>query len=377
MIKASKEEVENEIYQKRKEVRYDVRDMTVEMIVNKYEDGKDDKNQSQKFNYIYIPEYQRDFVWDEARQSKLIESIIMGLPIPFIFVAENNDSSWEIVDGSQRIRTLYSFISDQLELKKLEAIKSLNGYKFSELEKSRQGKILSTALRIIVLSEETTDDVKTDMFERINRGSDLLKPMETRRGSTRGKFSEFIEQYSENPMFRECAPVAKNLEKRREWEELILRFFAISDTEKYECGISEGVSAFLDEYYKRKNDEWNILSDEELNKTKGEYTNRINKVVEYVHNNFPYGFRHRHNPQTKRAVFEAVSIGVWLAIKRKNIKEQLDKEQVNETFDSSDFKEYVLGANESHSKRKLRGRVYTIYNLVRNSIDEAGSNNIR
>ncbi|MDD3571257.1 MAG: DUF262 domain-containing protein, partial [Lachnospiraceae bacterium] len=94
--KATIEEVEEEIYSKRRTVRYDVRDLTVEAISNKYNDSLPDEDdigkEKKKFNYIFIPEYQRDFTWDEERQSKLIESIILGLPIPFIFVAENKNS---------------------------------------------------------------------------------------------------------------------------------------------------------------------------------------------------------------------------------------------------------------------------------------------
>ena len=94
--KISLYDVEQEIYSKRQTIRYDIRDLTVESIVNKYEDSlesDDTELAKKKYNYIYIPEYQRDFTWDEDRQSKLIESIILGLPIPFIFVAENKDSS--------------------------------------------------------------------------------------------------------------------------------------------------------------------------------------------------------------------------------------------------------------------------------------------
>ena len=166
-MKATIECVEDEIYSKRKTVRYDIRDLTVEAISNKYSDSLDEDEEEKakkSFNYIYIPEYQRDFTWDEDRQSKLIESIILGLPIPFIFVAENRDSSWEIVDGSQRIRTIHSFVTNGLQLQNLKSITSLNGYTFKELDKSRQGKILSTALRIIVLSEEKTDNVKKDIL---------------------------------------------------------------------------------------------------------------------------------------------------------------------------------------------------------------------
>lgn len=372
-MRVNSQDVEQEIYEKRREVRYDIRDMTVEMIVDKFEDGLDDCKQSNKYNYIYIPEYQRDFVWDESRQSKLIESIIMGLPIPFIFVAENSDSSWEIVDGSQRIRTLHAFVKGELKLKNLEVIKGLNGYMFSDLERSRQGKILSTALRIIVLSEETSDDVKTDMFERINRGSDLLKPMETRRGSTKGLFSDFIEEYCTKDDFIQCTPIAKNMEKRREREELLLRFYALSRTKKYEVGIKEGISRFLDDYYKKTNEEWNAMNKEGLERVKKDYESQMDEVVEYVKRFFPYGFRHRHNPQTKRAVFEAISLGVWMAIDRNNIRESIDVHDIEAVLESPEFNELVQGATETHGKRRLYGRIKLIYNVVGEGADAKDS----
>ena len=128
-------QVESQIYEKRKTVRYDIRDLTVEVICSKYDDSLDDLKESidtSIFNYIYVPEYQRDFTWDKNRQSKLIESLILGLPIPFIFVAENKDSSWEIVDGSQRVRTLHSFTKNNLELVGLKSLNKLNGYKFDD-----------------------------------------------------------------------------------------------------------------------------------------------------------------------------------------------------------------------------------------------------
>nr|WP_199784255.1 DUF262 domain-containing protein [Cronobacter dublinensis] len=77
-------DVENQIVELKKTVAYDSKDYTIELLVSKYNNGLDDDE-----NEIYVPDYQRDFVWDDARQSKLIESIVLGLPVPPIFVAEN------------------------------------------------------------------------------------------------------------------------------------------------------------------------------------------------------------------------------------------------------------------------------------------------
>lgn len=367
MSKASLERVEEEIYAKRKTVRYDIRDLTVEAIVKKYEASLDEEllEGGSKYNYIYIPEYQRDFTWDEERKAKLIESIILGLPIPFIFVAENRNGSWEIVDGSQRVRTLQAFLNDELVLNGLSSIESLNGYKFSELDESRKGKILNTALRIIVLSEETTDDVKTDMFERINRGSDLLKPMEKRKGIYPGLFTSFIYEYcAEESLFKRLVLLDRWLITRQEYEELLLRFFALTDTGAYKVGIKGGIANFLDEYIQKKNTEWQRLSQSKLEEEKKKYIERINFVSKYVSNNFPYGYRHKSNPQTKRSVFEAISVGVWQAMNEGKLKENLNLHEVERILDSSEFRQYTHVANMLHQKAKLSGRVQVIYNMV-------------
>jgi uncharacterized protein with ParB-like and HNH nuclease domain len=366
MKKKNLETVEAEIYAKRKTVRYDIRDLTVETIVNKYKASICEETDSlSKYNNIYIPDYQRDFTWDSERQAKLIESIILGLPIPFIFVAENKDGSWEIVDGSQRVRTLYAFVNNNLQLSKLNAISSLNGYKFEELEESRKGKFLNTALRIIVLSEETTDDVKKDMFERINRGSDLLKPMEKRKGIYPGLFTTFIYNYCEtNEKFRKLALLDKWLINRQEYEELLLRFFALSETHIYEKGISTGVSAFLDKYIEKKNKEWGLMTTQELKKEKEKYIDKIDAVSDYVEKHFPYGYRHSSNPQTKRSIFEAISVGVDKAIQDKTINNTLDPDEVIGLFKNPNFVQCTNVAYMLHQKKKLNGRVQAVYQLV-------------
>src|SRR5579864_4523981 len=116
-------------------VDYNTKEYPVEVIVDKYLTGlKEEKNE------FFVPDYQREHTWDVRRQSKFIESVLMGLPIPFLFVADirDVDGRVEIVDGSQRIRTLAGFATDQLSLTGLEKLTKLNGFRFSELSLARQ-----------------------------------------------------------------------------------------------------------------------------------------------------------------------------------------------------------------------------------------------
>ena len=321
-------------------------------------EGEENIDASKFYNVLFIPEYQRDFTWDKYRQSRFIESVILGLPIPLVFVAENKYSAWEIVDGSQRIRTLHAFIKNKLCLFGLEKFDTLNNFYFKDLDPSRQGKILNTSLRMIVLSEDADDEVKRDMFERINRGSDLLKPMEKRKGDKTGLFTQFIyERCSKNGLVDKLAPIDKWLKNRQEKEELILRYFALSDKNNYsKFPRDTGIANYLDNYLDSKNKEINALSDTDrkitLDRYYTEFTNMLNFVDKYATN----GFSQSRNPQTKRVLFVAISVGVHVALV-KNPKLIFTKEKWNTMINSETFKTFWGGSNKLHDSNKIKDRV--------------------
>lgn len=213
-------------------------------MVNKYLD----KLESEK-NELFVPPYQREFVWDDERQSKFIESLMLGLPIPLLFVAEDSETGrWEIVDGSQRIRTLAADLSGAL---KITALTKLNGTRYTKISPSRQNKFKNMPIRMVVLSEDTTDDVRNDIFERINRGSDLLKDMEKRKGIYKGIFCDFIyNECAKNTKFIALAPLSPFVESRQEHEELILRFFELEEAfpELKFTNERVGIARYLDNY---------------------------------------------------------------------------------------------------------------------------------
>ena len=169
-------------------VEYDTRELTIEYIVDKYSKGIGlDENE------IYVPDYQREFVWDEGRQSRFIESIMLGLPVPLVFIAEMPKTGrFEIVDGSQRIRTLAAFMHDELKMKHPQKLTALDGFQYSDLSSITQRKFKNTALRMIVLSGKATKETRNDMFDRINTSSLPLCPMETRKGLYKGDFTQLL-----------------------------------------------------------------------------------------------------------------------------------------------------------------------------------------
>ena len=113
----------------------------------------------------------------------------------------------EIVDGSQRIRTLAAFMNDELTLSHLEKLSEMNGCKYSELPVGLQRSFKNISIRMVVLSSKATEEVRNEMFDRINTSSVPLLPMETRRGIYRGSFTDFIIELAKEPRFKQLCPM--------------------------------------------------------------------------------------------------------------------------------------------------------------------------
>lgn len=163
----------SEIRDQRRSVGFDSYDITVKQLVDMVSEKQ-----------IHIsPEYQRRFVWDEVRQSQLIESIFLGIPIPSLFMATNEDSTWEVIDGLQRLTTMMNFVTDGesiLRLKGMEKLPSLNGGTFEDLPSNLKLSFVTRPIRITVLNDRSDYQVRFDLFERLNTGGISLHEQEIR-----------------------------------------------------------------------------------------------------------------------------------------------------------------------------------------------------
>lgn len=301
----STEEMEAEIEKHRKVVDYNIIEYPIEVIVQKYlgEERENGNRKDLEKPEFYIPDYQREHTWDPKRKSKFIESVLIGLPIPFLFLAEIDDEEGrlEIVDGSQRIRTLTEFTTGKLVLSDLEKLPLLNGVAFDQLPLSRQRKFNRATIRIIALSDEADEETRRDLFERINTGSDPLTDMEQRRGIMRGPFVSFIEESAANPLLHKLAPLSASYIKRREREEYVLRFFAYF--ERYQQ-FDKRVKDFLDTYVREQGDNFDRA------RLKAVFENTLS----FVERNFRSGFVRPNYRTAKRVRFEAIAVGSALAL---------------------------------------------------------------
>lgn len=334
MAKAAKREsdvdaADAQIKLKQSDVDYDTKDFTIDYIIRAFQD-----------DYFYIPDYQRKFVWDQKRQRRFIESVLLGLPIPFLFIAEMDDGRLEIVDGAQRVQTLERFVNDDLLLDHLEKLPALNGFTFTDLPDAQQRKFKNRALRMIVLDESTALDVRQDIFDRINTGSLSAKASEVRKGAFGGPFYGVIQYCATNKDFLELCPITDSVRKRGEAEELVLRFFAYSDSYKR---FQHDVANFLDEYVRGHREDFDP----------DEMKDRFSRMIKFVAMYFPYGFaKAPHAKTTPRVRFEAISVGVHLALEDdpKLVPQKID------WLDSPEFKRHTT-THASNSGPKLRARV--------------------
>ena len=333
-------EAEEELREQQKPIDYNTLEYPIEILVKKYTDGLDDDT-----NELFIPDYQREMAWDNIRQSKFIESMLLGLPIPYIFVAdisdEENDSRLEIIDGTQRIRTLAEFMNNGLKLEALERLKKFNDFRFEDLTLPRQRRFKRTTIRMIQLTEKADEDIRRDMFERINNGSVELNDMEKRRGIYDGPFLEFIEELSQYPKFLELCPFSEPLIRRREPQEFVLRFFAyLHEYKKFTRRIDD----FLNDYLIRNNH-----SNFDRQSMQAEFERMLDFVEKYFPNGFLKSQKHR---TVTRIWFESISVGAILALRENSNLEPSSMSWLQ----SPEFKKYTAsreGTTQSTVTRRI------------------------
>jgi Protein of unknown function DUF262 len=190
---------------------------------------------------IISPEYQRLFRWEDEQKSRLIESILVQLPIPPIFMVENDDGILELIDGLQRVSSVIQFISthdidrEPLRLIGCDLIKDLNGKVFEDLQLADRLRIKRTAIRAVIIRKQGNTYIKYELFKRLNTGGSLLSAQEIRNCSSRmieggEEFYKVIQSLAQFEPFKvTIGRLPENALKQRGDEEVVLRSFAIKN----------------------------------------------------------------------------------------------------------------------------------------------------
>lgn len=339
----------DEIREERRNVGFDSYDITVKQLV--------DMVAASEINVS--PEYQRRFVWDESRQSQLVESIFLGIPIPSLFMATNEDSSWEVIDGLQRLTTMINFVDfrivkhsndrrEPLRLKSMEKIPSLNGATFEDLPSSLKLSFLTRPIRITVLNDRSDHKVRFDLFERLNTGGIVLHEQEIRNCVFQGEFNDFVKDCASD---ERLDSLLKRSDKhgRGNVEELVLKFFAYyEDRQKFKHSVKE----FLNEYMERKTKRF---------PNKRRLRDLFENTIEVLHRNLPDGVVRKARPNsTPLVLFEAVCVGVADVIATEG---RVSGRALRAVLDDDELKQLTTGA--TNSLPKLTGRIDLVAERVR------------
>jgi uncharacterized protein with ParB-like and HNH nuclease domain len=341
------EEAENQIKELQIPYEYDTKEYPIEVLLFKFQPN-DPENSN-----IIIPGYQREFIWQDKMKARFIESLLLGVPIQPLFAAIlDEDGRLEIIDGSQRLRTIDSFMNDDFKLSTLTKLTALNGVRYSDFSPARKNKFNLINVRVNVITDKADLAIKQDIFDRINTSGVQANKSEVRKGAY-GGFYEFITACSKNEKFVQLCPISDDAKKRGEAEELILRFFTYSE---YGVDKKDRGSKLLDMYLIEKNKKARTAEDNE------ELTIRFNRMLNFVEKNFPMGFRKTPTAKsTPRVRFEAISVGSHFAL-----EENPDLKPVYmDWLDSREF-EQVTTSDSAGNPGKLKARANFVTNCLLN-----------
>ncbi|MCU0289067.1 MAG: DUF262 domain-containing protein [Acidobacteria bacterium] len=248
----------------------------------------------------------RGNLWGETSQSRLIESLMVRIPIPAFYFDGTDDNNWKIVDGLQRLTTLKRFIIDkELILQDLEFLALYNGCDFDELPPYQQGRIEETQITAYIINPGTPEDVKYNIFKRVNTGGLVLKPQEIRHALNQGIPADFIKNLTKLPEFIKATQNSLFERKRMEDEDFVIRFIAFyHDYENYQSD--------LDDYLNRAMGNLKKISEQEREQIKNDFI----KAMDTSYKIFgEYAFMKRfdindHKRLLNKALFDTWSVNL-------------------------------------------------------------------
>lgn len=223
---ADDQELQLDTKEDQRKIIWQAKDFSIREFHTMEEDGE----------LVLQPEYQRKYVMDATKASRLVESILMDVPIPVIYLAEEKDGTYSVIDGQQRLTSFISFIkgyfpdTKRFSLRGLKVLSHLNKLTFSDfgkIDKTLQTKVKTTTIHTIIIKKESEEDIKFEIFERLNTGSIKLNQDELRNSVYRGNYIGLLAELEENPVLHDLIR-KDNYKKRMIYRGMILRFFAFA-----------------------------------------------------------------------------------------------------------------------------------------------------
>lgn len=322
------------------------------------------------------PSFQRGYVWDKSRASKLIESILLNVPLPLIYTAEEDDDTEVVIDGQQRLMSVFCYIQGKFpkddsvfKLSGLKLLSELNGKTFSQLDEKERKGIERYIFQIIRISKESHADVKFEIFERLNSGSVTLNAQELRNCVYRGKFNEILREFAEDETFRKILG-SSTASGRMQDAELVLRFLAFYERTylNYQPGMKSFLNNFMEDY--------RDLSNEKAEKFRNEFKHAVQLSYSVFGENsfrkFSSGDKRNPNGGWERAINRPLfDLTMWGFTRfDKNLimanADQIRESLVDLLVSDSTFLDWITSATGDKTKTQYRFELWhdTLKNIV-------------
>jgi hypothetical protein len=209
---------------------------------------------------VLDPDYQRQYRWPDEKAARFIESIVLNIPVPVLYLTEDNDGTFSVIDGQQRLTSLLRFIKPHelsslypdrqlkpLELNDLRVRPDLNGMSYASLPRLDKSALAKRPIRCIVILNESDTTLKFEVFERLNTGSVSLTDQEVRNCIYRGSYNQLIKRLATNEDFHDLLNLPESLSKAMKDAELVLRFLAYKELSN-ETDYADNFAEYLNKH---------------------------------------------------------------------------------------------------------------------------------
>jgi hypothetical protein len=299
------------------------------------------------------PKFQRRDRWTPDRQSSLIESFLVNIPVPPVYLAEDEGriGRYAVIDGKQRLTAIEAFFSDRLVLRNLSRMDALNGMRFSTMPESVRTSLGMKNLRVTTLLRQSDEGLKHEVFLRLNTGGEVLNPQEIRNVAYRGPLNDLIYELAENlflrSQFKVVPPMSPAYRKMTD-AEFVLRFFALANRWRQ---FSGDIRVTLDDYMLVNKE----ASGTELVRLRREFTNAI-EVAEAVWGT--NAFKWPGRDQSLAGLFDAqmIAIAELGPAKQPELIRASTKvrDHTDRLFDDKEFEEAVRQGTNTPARLRYR-----------------------
>ena len=323
-----------------KEVHVTKKDFSVFELARKYKKG----------DLILDVSFERKLVWKERQKCELIESILMGVPLPIFYFKQLENGKFVVVDGKQRLSTLFEFLDDKFALKNLKILDFLNKKKFSDLINEfgiYQTQLEDYQVYSHVILPPTPDRILFDIFDRVNRGGTKLNKQEIRNALYQGNGMDMIHNITKGETFERVTRIQNKKDSRMKGAYLLTRYFAFYlyiNRYLWNGGEPYKYNGDMDEFIEVTLKYLNKCSDEELL--------RLWSLTDYALNNAYFyleraAFRKRENSPINMNLFETTLIVMSrVKFKDNDIREDI-AEKIRNVIDSEEFNSYIGNGRDS------------------------------